>query len=171
MQGQTVRYGTNGICRVEGIEKKVFGGQTMEYYVLKPVAQESATLYVPAGNAKLVSRMQRLLTAQEIHEVISSMDEENSLWIAEDVKRRETYTEILHTGDRKAMAGVIKTLFLRRQELALKRKKLHAADEKLLKEAERVLYEEFAYVLGISQDKVAEYILDKLGTQEKEVNG
>lgn len=162
MHGQMVRYGTNGICRVEGVEKKIFGGQEMEYYVLKPAAQESATLYVPVKNEKLTSRMQRLLTAQEIHEVIGSMDEDNSMWIEEDVRRRAMYTEILHAGDRKAMAGVIRTLFLRRQELAQKRKKLHAADEKILKEAERVLYEEFAYVLEIEQGKVAEYILSRI---------
>ena len=67
MQGQMVRYGTNGICRMEGVETKVFGGQEMEYYVLRPAAQESAKLYVPVKNEKLTARMQRLLTAQEIH--------------------------------------------------------------------------------------------------------
>lgn len=163
-----IRYGTNGICHVEGVETKIFGGQEMEYYVLKPAARESAKLYVPVKNEKLTARMQRLLTEQEIHEVIGSIDEGGSMWIADDMRRRELYTEILHSGDRKAMMGVIRTLFLRRQEQ--KRKKLHAVDEKILKEAERVLYEEIAYVLGIEQEKAAEYILKRIVEAKEEEN-
>ncbi len=62
--------------------------------------------------------------------------------------------------------GEQELLFLRQQELAGKRKKLHIADEKILKETERVLYEEFAYVLGIGQDEVLPFILQKLGVQQ-----
>ena len=62
--------------------------------------------------------------------------------------------------------GEQELLFLRQQELAGKRKKLHIADEKILKETERVLYEEFAYVLRIGQDEVLPFILQKLGAQQ-----
>ena len=90
------------------------------------------------------------------------MKEEQSSWITEDVKRRQFFSEILQSSDRLAMARMIKALFLRRQELVQKRKKLHMADERLLKEAERVLYEEFAYVLDIEENKVMSYIQEKL---------
>lgn len=164
--GQVVRYGTHGICSVEDITVKIFCGQELRYYVLKPVHQESATIFVPVDNEKLTGRMQRLLTAQQILEVIGGMDEEDRLWIDDDAQRRDAYNEILRDGDRVGMARIIKTLFLRQQELAGKRKKLHIADEKILKETERVLYEEFAYVLGIGQDEVLPFILQKLGVQQ-----
>ena len=160
--GQFVRYGTNGICRIEEITTREFAGEKLLYYVLKPIGQESATLYVPVHNEKLVSRMQRLLSAQEIEQIIGAMKDEQSIWITEDVKRRQFFSEILQSGDRLAMARMIKALFLRRQELLQKRKKLHMADERLLKEAERVLYEEFAYVLDIEENKVMSYIQEKL---------
>ena len=121
---------------------------------------------MPVDNEKLTGRMQRLLTAQQILEVIGGMDEEDRLWIDDDAQRRDAYNEILRDGDRVGMARIIKTLFLRQQELAGKRKKLHIADEKILKETERVLYEEFAYVLGIGQDEVLPFILQKLGAQQ-----
>ena len=164
--GQVVRYGTHGICSVEDITVKSCCGQELRYYVLKPVHQESATIFVPVDNEKLTGRMQRLLTAQQILEVIGGMDEEDRLWIDDDAQRRDAYNEILRDGDRVGMARIIKTLFLRQQELAGKRKKLHIADEKILKETERVLYEEFAYVLGIGQDEVLPFILQKLGVQQ-----
>lgn len=164
--GQVVRYGTHGICSVTDITVRKFGDSQIRYYVLKPVNQESATIFVPVENKKLTDRMQRLLSAQEILEVIGGMNGEDRMWIDEDIKRRDTYNEILRTGDRVEMARIIKTLFLRQRELAQKRKKLHIADEKILKEAERVLYEEFAYVLGIKQEEVLPFILKQLGAEE-----
>lgn len=164
--GQVVRYGTHGICSVEDITVKSFCGQKLRYYVLKPVNQDRATLYVPMDNEKLIGRMQRLLTAQQILEIIGGMNEEDRLWIDDDTRRRDAYNEILRRGDRVGMACIIKTLFLRQRELAVKRKKLHIADEKILKETERVLYEEFAYVLDLDQDEVLPFILQKLGAQQ-----
>lgn len=164
--GQVVRYGTHGICSVAEIITKKIGADQIQYYVLKPVSQESATIFVPVENKKLTERMQRLLNAEEIMEIIGGMSDDHLMWIDEDMKRRDAYNEILRGGDRASMARMIKTLFLRQQELAQKRKKLHIADEKILKEAERVLYEEFAYVLGIDQKEVLPFICKTLGAEE-----
>ena len=40
-------------------------------------------------------------------------------------------------------------------------KKMYASDEKLMREAEKLIYEEFATVLNIKPDKVVDYIVKK----------
>lgn len=42
-----VVYGANGICRVDGIREEAFNGKKQEYFVLKPINSEGATIYVP----------------------------------------------------------------------------------------------------------------------------
>ena len=41
-------------------------------------------------------------------------------------------------------------------------RKFHTADQKIMKEAENMLYEEFAYVLDIQQEKVVPFIIDHI---------
>ena len=45
--GQTVLYGTEGICTIEAIETLRIGGKRSKYYVLRPVYRTRATIYVP----------------------------------------------------------------------------------------------------------------------------
>ena len=49
----TVFYGTTGVCVVERMETKKIGRESKDYYVLKPVAQCSSTVYVPTDNEVL----------------------------------------------------------------------------------------------------------------------
>lgn len=46
-------------------------------------------------------------------------------------------------------------------------RKFHQADEKLLKEAEKVLHGEFAHVLQIAPEEVAAFIMGELGAEER----
>ena len=46
----TVAYSTNVVCKIENITMKEFMGTTKEYYVLKPVNDNAATLDVPVYN-------------------------------------------------------------------------------------------------------------------------
>ena len=51
--GQTVLYGTEGICTIEAIETLRIGGKRSKYYVLRPVYRTRATIYVPTDNELL----------------------------------------------------------------------------------------------------------------------
>lgn len=154
----TVLYGVDGVCRVEGVETRPCGRERFEYYVLKPVNNVSATTYIPIDNPALTRRMRRVLSAGEILEIIRSMPQEEPLWIENDLERRRVYAEIMQSGDRAQLMRVVKTLYLRREKLSGRKRKMHAEDEKFLKDAERTLYEEFAYVLDIRPDQVLPFI-------------
>ena len=63
-----VHYGAYGVCQVEDIRPIRFGPDTprREYYVLKPISQDGASIFVPADNLKLMSRMRPVLSEEEI---------------------------------------------------------------------------------------------------------
>ena len=48
-----VNYGAVGVCTITDIRRENIGGKTAEYYVLEPVFQKNATVYVPVGNTVL----------------------------------------------------------------------------------------------------------------------
>lgn len=158
----TVLYGTQGVCRIEEIAEKNFNGKNRIYYVLKPVFHEGATVFVPLDNEALTSRMRKVLSAEEIRKLILKMPGEQTIWIENDVQRKERYKEILEEGDRVSLIRMIKTLYQHQQKQLVKGKKLHAADERSMKEAERMLYEEFAHVLKIRREQVLPFIMEQI---------
>ena len=68
----------------------------MEYYVLKPIYNDTSTIYVPVHNEKLTGKMRRILSAEEIYRLIRSMPDVDSEWVENEAERKETYKEILH---------------------------------------------------------------------------
>jgi CarD family transcriptional regulator len=165
-----VLYGIDGVCHVTGVTTKKIGGYPEKYYVLRPVSQETTTIYVPVTNEALVSRMQRLLSLDEAMELIRSVSEEETIWIEDDMKRRFAYEKILEIGDRREIFKLIKTLYLRAQELKGGKRKMHVADEKLMKEAEKRLYDEFAHVLHIEPEQVLPFIFRTIGEPADEAS-
>ena len=61
-----VMYGTTGVCVVDSVESKRIGRETKQYYVLKPISQTSATVFLPTDNEKLLGKVRRILTVDEI---------------------------------------------------------------------------------------------------------
>ena len=161
------RYGAQGICRIQQIEEKSIGASRRLYYVLKPVYHEDSTIFVPVDNPALTGKMHRLLRAQEVLELLSGLAGDDGLWVEDEAQRREAYEQILRSGDRVGMARLIRALSLQKVRLGAQHKKLHAAEEAILKEAERELNEEFAYVLGLSLEETPAFIRNLIETDEE----
>ena len=162
-----VLYGSEGVCKVIDIIDKEMDHKVNEYYVLKPINDIHSTIYVPTQNEKLTSKIKKVLSVQEIYELISNMPNEKEIWIDNFNERKEEYTKILYNGDRKELIRLIKTLYLHQEELKKNKKRLYIADERILKEATNILHEEFAYVLHIEKDDVLPFISKKIKLQEK----
>lgn len=158
----TVLYRAHGVCKVIDISKKKFSSDLMEYYVLKPVYDEKMIVYVPVLNVIDTEIMRTVLSISQIEHVIYTMPDEEQIWIENDIVRKEKYTQILKKGDRVELVKLIKTLYLHQQSLKEKGKKLHSTDENYFKEAEKLLYEEFAYVLNIQREEVLPFILKQV---------
>ncbi len=159
---ETVLYGTYGVCRIADIEERDFTGSPKTYYVLKPVKDEKSTIYVCVHNEKAVRQMRQVMSADEIHELIRNMPEETAEWIENKNERNEKYKAILNSGDRHALVRMVRSLYLHRQRQKELGKKMHITDEKFFKDAEKMLYDEFAAALNIRQEQVLPYIMGQL---------
>lgn len=71
---------------------------------------------------------------------------------------------LIKNGDRTELIRLIKTLFKHKEKQKEAGKKIHITDERFFKDAEAILYDEFAYVLGISQNQVVPFIIEQLET-------
>ena len=160
--GQTVLYGTEGVCRITEIQEMKVGKKKSEYYVLKPVYRDGATIYVPMDNATLLNRMRQVLSAEEIDALIRQVTREEIAWIEDPNERKLEFSRILTSGDRCNVVRMIRTLYLRRQQLRSAGKHLRTGDDQLLRDAEKLLNHEFALVLNIPQQEVPEYIRQRI---------
>ena len=63
-----------GVCQVENIVglSATKGGETISYYVLKPIFQEEKTSYIPVENHQVALR--ELFTEEEARELIASKE-------------------------------------------------------------------------------------------------
>ena len=107
-----VLYGGEGVCKIADIEKRNFHGKEVEYYVLKPLYGSSSTVYVPTQNTTLTDRIRRILSPEEIFQLIQTMPDEKSIWIENENHRKERYQQILKKGDREELVRLIKTCLL-----------------------------------------------------------
>lgn len=153
-----VVYETYGVCTVSAIEVRNFGGGEREYYVLQPVRDSRSRFFVPTSNTVLTERMRPVLTADEINSLIAAMPDQELISVDDEKQRKEVCRSILSSGERSKLIALIKSLYTRRQELAGMNRKLRSFEEKSLAEAENMLYDEFAYVLGIERSEVVPYI-------------
>ncbi len=151
-------YGASGVCRVDGICVRDCGTGEREYYVLQPVYDARSTFYIPTDSEKLATHARSLLSEQEVYDIIDTMPDAGMDWVQNDKERNERFRNMLENGTRADVVNLIGTLHNRRTELAGRGKKLRSSDESIMQRAERLLYGEFAWVLGIDPSEVAELI-------------
>lgn len=165
-EGDAVLYAGNGVCTVESIADIDFGSGKEKYLILKPAFDDKNTFYIPAGNENMMSKLRRLLSKREVDEIIVSMRENNAEWIDDEQTRKDEYSKIVSSADCKSLVRIIRMIYLHKKELGSNGKKLHICDEYMLKNAENLLSDEFAYVLKIDKNEVLSYILRMLGEDE-----
>ncbi len=158
----TVVYGAQGICRISGITTKTIKKQQKEYYVLLPLYKENSQIFIPVDNEKLTQRMKKVMSKEEIAELISSLPSESYEWIEDDSERKAVYRKALESGDRHSVVRVIKSLYEEQQRRKSERKKLSVSDEIILNQAENLLYDELAAVLNIKPEEVLPFIKEKV---------
>lgn len=161
-KNDTIMYGTYGVCKIADITEKDFMGEMKKYYVIKPVNDMSATLFAPVGNQKIESKMRRILSESEIYQLIASMPKEEVLWISNENERKEEYKKILVEGNHVKLIRMMKALYLQKKKREAEGKHLYLSDERFFKEAERILYDEFQYVLQIRREELLPFILKTL---------
>ena len=160
-----VMYGDNGVCLVAARRKEKFAGQWKEYYILKPVNSEGSTLFVPTDNETLLGKMRKVLSKEEILDIIHSLPEDEIPWGEDNKEREALYEDIFAGGDRRELLLLIKALYQHKRQRREEGKKLWTIDENAMRHAEKLVYEEIATVLEIDPDDVVSFIEQELATE------
>lgn len=161
-KGDVVLYCTHGVCTVSDITEKTVDGTAAQYYVLSPVYDARTTFFIPRESEELKARMRPVMPEDEIRELIAGIPAAELMWIEDENLRKVNYKEIIITGDREKLISLIKTLHLHREQQREKGRKMHVSDENFFRDAERILYDELAYVLKIDRDEVFSFVADEI---------
>jgi CarD family transcriptional regulator len=143
---------------VDDVTEKRIGKTKMQYYVLKPLCNNTSTLFVPTANQQLVSKMRRILTEDEAEAILRDLPPCGD-WNDNKQERSEQFRAIITEGSCVELIRLIRLVRTHEQEQLAGGKRLHITDERFLKEAEKMICEEFSLVLHISRDEVLERIL------------
>lgn len=160
--GETVRYGQTGLCRIVEMRQMEMGGETREYFVLTPLAKEGDFLFVPADNEDLVGKMLPPLTEKEWESVFADVRAMEADWIRDFRRRSDFSKKALNSGDRREPLFLIKNILLHRKEITTEGKRIHTTDDYFLKDAENLIYFEYAKLRGITIEEAKEAVLNAI---------
>lgn len=156
--GSYVIFASGGVCRYEGICYRSVGDSRRPYFVLRPLADESASFWIPAHSGEPGTKITELVSRDEIIAIINQLPLVRIPWIPETKDRSENYKRILAGCDRVMLLAMIESINEKKAELMHKRKKLWAVDATALAAAEALIYTEFSIVLDISPEEVPGFI-------------
>lgn len=156
--GADVVYGVSGVCHIADIRNETFSDEEKLFYVLNPLSDMGATIYVPVDNPKSVSKMKKILTKEEVYDLIHSMPDKEVFDEQNNKIRKDMFSQIIKNGDRNELIKLIKTVYAEKKEREKQGKKMWAYDETAMKKAEKILYEEIATVLDIKYEEVLPFI-------------
>ncbi len=160
-----VVYGSHGVCTVTGTVQQKVGDVVGTYFVLCPVFEQNTSILVPANNEKLLQKMRPCLTVEEVENIIRIMATAPDTWISDDLTRKEIFDETTSSGDAYRLAELVANLHFHSVKQKSIGKNLHLADERVQKEAEKMLFEQIAYALQIPKKEVLAYIKKRIGEQ------
>ncbi len=160
--GNHVVYSSHGVCEITEIKTMSFGSETKQYYVLSPINDKRSTIFIPIDNMVLLSQMRPVLTKEEIDELLDSVEPGTCSWIPSDSERKSFCAATIKSGDRLAILHMIEMLYLHRERMEEENKHFHVTDERFLNDAEKMLNDEFAFVLGISTSEVEHYVEERV---------
>lgn len=164
--GEFIVYGINGICRVEEIGPSPYDkADPRTYYKLIPLHNPmSSSIYTPVDNDRVP--MRRLMTKEEVGNLIRSIPEIETLAVPVEKQRREIYRNTIGALLPEGYVRVIKTVRRRREELAAAHKHFPVTDLEYGRLAKHLLHSECAHVLGMEENDMEAYIVGQIATAE-----
>ena len=153
-------YGSNGVCKVDNIEKMSLKNQELEYYILSPVYNSKMTIKIPVNNKNLSIR--ELMSKDEVMNLIEYISKNETIEIEDFRKKNQEYKAIIRNGNAEEIIRVINSIKLEEEEKASLGKKINKTEEDILVIARKQLYQEMAIVLEINVDEVEAYIVNNI---------
>lgn len=161
----TVMYGGHGACTLLEITEKDFGGDIKQYYVLRPAYSGSSVFYVPIDSESLTARMRALKSAAELTAIMQATAPAE--WVEADRPRQNQFKAVVDGGGTEDLVAALKLLCGRQKELAEDGRKLRAADDRYMKDIEKLLHEELSFVFEVKKDEVVPFMFGEIELQAK----
>jgi len=164
--GQLVVYGSHGVCRVVCEEVRRVDKKQVVYLVLEPVGQEGSRYLVPTHNAAAMGKLRGMLTREELEALLRSAVDEEDGWIQDENLRKQTYRELISSGDASRLARMVAALYRHKARQLSAGRKVHLCDDNFLRDGEKILIGEIALVLGFTQDEARKYLRSSMKTDQ-----
>lgn len=163
--GDKVVYGIHGVCVVVEQEERVVDRKRQTYLVLEPVGQDGSRYLVPTQNAAAMAKLRRMLTREELEDMLRSEEVLADGWIRDENQRKQTYRELTSSGDRRKLMQMVRTLYAHKASQLAAGRKCHLCDENFLRDAEKLLIGEIAIVLDMEPEQAKLYLRNQLQAQ------
>lgn len=156
--GDKVVYGSHGICCVVGQETRVIDKRNVIYLVLEPMGQGAARFYVPTHNQAAMRKLRQVLSRKDLEDLLNSDAIRTDGWIRDENQRKQTYRELIGSGDREKLLNMIHTLYHHKDAQSAAGKKVHLCDENFLRDAEKLLIGEIAMIMEMEPTQAKVYL-------------
>lgn len=160
--GEKVVYGSHGVCMVVDQEERTIDRKRLTYLALEPVGQDGSRYLVPTHNAAAMAKLRHMLSREELDAMLQSEEIRANNWIKDENQRKQTYRELIGSGDRAKLMQMVHTLYRHKASQAAAGRKVHLCDDNFLRDAEKLLLGEVSIVMGMDTDEAKQYLRSKL---------
>ncbi len=158
--GDYVVNSNNGICKIDGTITMNTPNGNKEYYLLIPLNEPSAKIYIPLDSAS--RRIRYAMNREAAMQLINCIKNINEAYIENEKEREKVYKAAISSCDPQKLVGIIKTLYLRRLEREQSGKRNTVVDERYFKLAENQLHSELSFALQIEKEQVIAMITQSI---------
>ena len=162
--GDTIVYSDGKIYKITEKIEKDYGRGLQLYFVLKQnelyKEERNTAVFAPFDKVQLESR--ELMSKKEVNHLIDSFPEITPIWINDYKQRKIVFSEMAASKDPKNIATVVKSFYVRDQELKDTNKSLTITDKKMMDKLKSDLFIELSLVLNCDFDGVVKYIDKRL---------
>lgn len=172
VSGDYVYHVSYGVCKVGETRQIKMGShtKTREYCQLQPLDDEhGTTIFVPVEDFDS-AKIRRPVSIDEANHLIDELPVTQPVEIAVTGNKmldRETlnsvYRSIRDSGKPEESARLLRTFFLKRDELSKQKKKLSEYETNIWEQLEDSFFKELAFSLNIPTKDVTGYITTRLG--------
>ena len=156
--GDKIVYGSDGVFTVsEYASSPIDKNDTRQYYVLRPVHGPAGNIIMtPVDNER--AKMRPVMSREEALKLIDAMPSVEILAVEREKNRRDIYRAALDAANAESLIKIIKTVAMRREELAKIKKRPSESDNDYEKKAKHCLYGEISVALEIPIADVERFI-------------
>jgi len=146
-KGQKVAYPSQGVCMVENIENKKIGENSIDFYSLR-VLSDNSIIFVPTANAEAVG-IRPVISSIQCKQLIARLSADFDDVSCDWKTRSRCFTEQLQSGDVFEAADVLKKLTFLSHE-----KKLSFREQTLLEKAKFLIVSEITNANAADEEKL-----------------